>query len=121
LIHSVFPPPDSLQLHRLQGFRHVLLQSVESVITIVTKVFLEGHIHHLWVAVDPSLIPTICLWVHLRWLRVGIVVWCVVSKLSGLCKVIFAMTFSHQQWGMGFKHPMSNQYFFNSCIKLKIY
>jgi hypothetical protein len=42
LIHLVFPPPDSLQLHRLQGFWHVLLQSVKSVITIVTKVFLDG-------------------------------------------------------------------------------
>jgi hypothetical protein len=38
----MFPLPDSLQLHRLQCFQHVLLQSVEGVITIVTKVSLDG-------------------------------------------------------------------------------
>ena len=31
----------------------------------------------------------------------------------------FAMPFSHQRWGTGFKRPISNQNFFNSCVKLK--
>jgi hypothetical protein len=38
----VFPPPDSLQPYGLQGFQHVLLQSIESVIAVVAKVFLDS-------------------------------------------------------------------------------